>query len=368
MKKRIFVFLIFGISALGAFLYFWSYKDFINAGFTHVCGDWVLGSWEQCDDSNVANGDGCNSMCKLEKKINPKATCWNNIIELSEQCDDGNLMNWDYCNSTCKLPNKCVTINKEYIKNGDFEKYDPTQSTAGFDDVVYTSTWYYNVFVPSYSTPFGCALTSYHTVLDNGYFMIADWLKNWYDPGFTTTDYFHKACSLSSYGSKSDRLPWPQKWSWYIWIVWINSNLDTGWVEYAFSQTDQLLSWMYKLRYCVTLETGNRYGIYWWFWIAISNQVLSQDMTLAGTWYWQISIVPQVMTPPIYSKNWWNCYDKYVIMGSGSKYITIWVFNNNVSKSYINNTPWITPVWLMYGASSLAYYYIDDVSLKRCKF
>jgi cysteine-rich repeat protein len=31
-----------------------------------VCGDGVIGSTEQCDDGNAADGDGCDSMCVVE--------------------------------------------------------------------------------------------------------------------------------------------------------------------------------------------------------------------------------------------------------------------------------------------------------------
>ena len=34
-----------------------------------VCGDGMLGANEQCDDSNLSNGDGCSSSCNLEQPI-----------------------------------------------------------------------------------------------------------------------------------------------------------------------------------------------------------------------------------------------------------------------------------------------------------
>jgi cysteine-rich repeat protein len=59
------------------------------------CGDGMLEPGEQCDDGNVASGDGCSATCTVE------ATCGNNVVEPGEQCDDGNTIANDGCSPTC---------------------------------------------------------------------------------------------------------------------------------------------------------------------------------------------------------------------------------------------------------------------------
>ena len=59
------------------------------------CGDRVVNIGEQCDDGNVANGDGCDSLCRLEN------LCGNGRINPPEQCDDGNRNNGDGCSQDC---------------------------------------------------------------------------------------------------------------------------------------------------------------------------------------------------------------------------------------------------------------------------
>ncbi|MFH0873649.1 MAG: DUF4215 domain-containing protein [Candidatus Komeilibacteria bacterium] len=70
-----------------------------------VCGNQITetspyGS-EQCDDGNVANGDGCSSSCQIE--IPPSSpVCGNGVKESDETCDEGNLNGQPlHCNSNC---------------------------------------------------------------------------------------------------------------------------------------------------------------------------------------------------------------------------------------------------------------------------
>ena len=63
------------------------------------CGNGIPDPGEQCDDGNVANGDGCSSTCSVE----PRSGCGNGVIDPGEQCDDGNLVNGDGCSSTCNF-------------------------------------------------------------------------------------------------------------------------------------------------------------------------------------------------------------------------------------------------------------------------
>jgi cysteine-rich repeat protein len=62
-----------------------------------LCGNGIHEFGEQCDDGNLTNGDGCNSICKTEVG----AVCGNGALEAGEGCDDGNLVSGDGCDSTC---------------------------------------------------------------------------------------------------------------------------------------------------------------------------------------------------------------------------------------------------------------------------
>ena len=59
------------------------------------CGDGNLDTpYEECDDNNTDNNDGCSSTCKDE-------FCGDGIKQLSEQCDDGNNQDGDGCDFNC---------------------------------------------------------------------------------------------------------------------------------------------------------------------------------------------------------------------------------------------------------------------------
>ncbi len=85
------------------------------------CGDTIIQAGEECDDGNVRDGDGCNSLCKIERKYCTDGTmCGNNVCRsgrtcedaycgdgvvqsaLNEECDDGNRDSDDDCDNTCK--------------------------------------------------------------------------------------------------------------------------------------------------------------------------------------------------------------------------------------------------------------------------
>lgn len=59
-----------------------------------VCGDGAIDSPEQCDDSNLSNGDGCSVSCTRER-------CGNGTVDSGEQCDDGNGLSGDGCSKSC---------------------------------------------------------------------------------------------------------------------------------------------------------------------------------------------------------------------------------------------------------------------------
>ena len=82
-----------------------------------VCGNTVR-EWEkgeQCDDGNLANGDGCSVTCVIEpfhSCINftygsdeccaLPSLCGNGVVNACEECDDGNTDDNDGCSATCK--------------------------------------------------------------------------------------------------------------------------------------------------------------------------------------------------------------------------------------------------------------------------
>ncbi len=79
-----------------------------------VCGD-GLHPFEDCDDGNAANGDGCSStceeedgfVCNSEGDMNPsecrRVTCGDGMIDGDEECDDDNTSDHDGCSSTCEV-------------------------------------------------------------------------------------------------------------------------------------------------------------------------------------------------------------------------------------------------------------------------
>ncbi len=87
-----------------------------DASVAAVCGDGIVESGEQCDDSNATSGDGCSSTCQSERGFvcptpgsacvaDPASLCGDGIIETSagEQCDDGNSKPGDGCSGACQL-------------------------------------------------------------------------------------------------------------------------------------------------------------------------------------------------------------------------------------------------------------------------
>jgi cysteine-rich repeat protein len=77
-----------------------------------TCGDGIVQAPEQCDDSNLANGDGCSSTCTIE--VPPAVVCGNGVAQgPTEECDDGNLTNWDGCSSTCQMEHPGTTSGLE---------------------------------------------------------------------------------------------------------------------------------------------------------------------------------------------------------------------------------------------------------------
>jgi cysteine-rich repeat protein len=91
-----------------------------------VCGDAHVVPGEQCDDGNLAIGDGCDASCRIEDGYactgEPSACaliCSDGNVDAGETCDDGNLTNGDGCDATCQVeghytcdgePNVCTPV------------------------------------------------------------------------------------------------------------------------------------------------------------------------------------------------------------------------------------------------------------------
>ncbi len=61
------------------------------------CGDGVVGGVEQCDDGNSDNWDACHLDCTVNH-------CGNGQLDEDEECDDGNADDNDDCSNRCRLP------------------------------------------------------------------------------------------------------------------------------------------------------------------------------------------------------------------------------------------------------------------------
>lgn len=72
-------------------------------GQASFCGDGLVesstltGRFEQCDDGNKVNGDGCRNDCTLE-------ICGDGVKDPQEACDDGNTKDDDECRTNCTIP------------------------------------------------------------------------------------------------------------------------------------------------------------------------------------------------------------------------------------------------------------------------
>lgn len=78
-----------------------------------VCGDAITTQGETCDDGNTASGDGCSSACATEAGYLCTAgspslcskTCGDGTRGQGEDCDDGNDTSGDGCSATCTVEN-----------------------------------------------------------------------------------------------------------------------------------------------------------------------------------------------------------------------------------------------------------------------
>jgi len=87
----------------------------------NICGDSILGEGEECDDGNNVDGDGCSADCKIEIVVNA-SVCGNGIIEDGEECDDGedNGKRCDNDRHDCEYcSSSCKIVEREEKDDGD---------------------------------------------------------------------------------------------------------------------------------------------------------------------------------------------------------------------------------------------------------
>ena len=89
--------------------------DQIKGAGPPVCGDAVVeAGYEECDDGNTEDGDGCSATCKIAagwvcpapgEPCEPfsVAACGNGVLDTGEECDDGNAVGGDGCGVTCEI-------------------------------------------------------------------------------------------------------------------------------------------------------------------------------------------------------------------------------------------------------------------------
>ncbi len=59
-----------------------------------TCGNAILEATEECDDGNREGGDGCSTLCRIER-------CGDGLLQQDESCDDGNERSEDGCAADC---------------------------------------------------------------------------------------------------------------------------------------------------------------------------------------------------------------------------------------------------------------------------
>ncbi|CAD8125624.1 unnamed protein product [Paramecium sonneborni] len=135
-----------------------------NNQCTPFCGDGLVVGYEQCDDMNSIENDGCyeckfmcdqycidceEGICKecpagmhlFDHICQPKCGDAFNL-KLFEQCDDGNIENGDGCNSKCQIEKDWICINNlntfsvcTYEKQPDFSIISLTPHPQEFSDI-----------------------------------------------------------------------------------------------------------------------------------------------------------------------------------------------------------------------------------------
>ena len=95
-----------------------------------TCGDGVAQSpWEQCDDGNVRDGDGCSRKCEIEGPL--PLVCGDGMAVTPERCDDGNLVDGDGCSSDCTIERPLEAVCGNGVAQGPTEQCDDGNDVSG---------------------------------------------------------------------------------------------------------------------------------------------------------------------------------------------------------------------------------------------
>ena len=85
------------------------------------CGDGVVHpEFEECDDGNLVDSDGCTSACTLPR-------CGDGLQQPGEACDDGNDVDTDNCTNACEYPtcgDGILWEGKEECEDGNKDNHD----------------------------------------------------------------------------------------------------------------------------------------------------------------------------------------------------------------------------------------------------
>jgi cysteine-rich repeat protein len=125
--------------------------DCLNDPACAICGDGVVGTGEECDDNNLSDGDGCDSLCRQE-------ICGNGRLDFGEDCDDGNLVNNDGCEADCTVTIFTVFINEIHYDNASIDTGEAIE-IAG-PDGTNLSGWSIVLYNGSLGTSYGTIILS----------------------------------------------------------------------------------------------------------------------------------------------------------------------------------------------------------------
>jgi cysteine-rich repeat protein len=120
------VLLLFSVSAMAK----WCGDGNVDQGQTST-------PYEECDDGNNMDGDGCSAICLIEVT---EPYCGDGILDEGEQCDDGNNDDGDGCSAECTFEPYSDGCTPGYWKQNQHSDswttpYEPTtQFSSVFDD------------------------------------------------------------------------------------------------------------------------------------------------------------------------------------------------------------------------------------------
>jgi len=112
------------------------------------CGDGIINQpWEQCDDGNNINGDGCSANCDTESQ----KYCGDGIVnQFWEQCDDGNSNNYDSCRNDCSF-SYCgdgIKDSGEECDDGNLVNGDGCDKNCDFEEIECPIEEYFGLIEP----------------------------------------------------------------------------------------------------------------------------------------------------------------------------------------------------------------------------